>query len=90
MKKSYNAPKLLVERFELKQRITESCTVYQGESVLIGAPSHADKNSCGWKVGEGMILWPSAPACTIPTSIDAESGGVCYNNPGTGVTVFIS
>ena len=94
MKKTYSAPKLLLERFELKQRITGACTVYNGETAVIGKPSHADKTVCGWQIGEGMILWPSAPACTIPLSVDAESYGLCYNNPGDGagggVSIFAS
>ena len=90
MKKNYSTPKLLLERFELKQRIAESCTVSGDPDKGIGTPSYADKFSCGWKIGEGMILWPSAPACTMNNSVDADINGTCYNNPGNGTTIFIS
>ena len=89
MKKNYSAPKLLLERFELKQRITESCST-TGSVGSLGSPSSADKGSCGWKIGEGMILWPSAPACSIHKSVDEEVGNICYNNPNPSVALFIS
>ena len=90
MKKNYTAPKLMVERFELKQRIAESCSIYGTPAQSMGTPSSADKYSCGWKIGEGMILWPSAPSCTIDRSVDMDVNGTCFNNPGGGVTIFIS
>lgn len=96
MKKNYSAPKLLLERFELKQSITESCNVVGDDSAPgkgIGTPSLADKVVCGWRIGEGMILWPSAPVCTVERSVDAEIGELCYNGPGgsgNGYVPFIS
>ena len=90
MKKKYSTPKLLLERFELKQRIAESCTITNGVGKNIGTPSSADKYSCGWKIGEGMILWPSTPACTMNNSVDADINGTCYNNPDGGIAIFIS
>lgn len=92
MKKNYSAPKLLVERFELKNRITQSCGALQNaDAQNLGSPSLADKASCGWKIGEGMILWPSAPACTVLKSADEQVGPLCYNNPGGGGSgLFIS
>ena len=65
MKKSYSAPRLLIERFELKNRITQSCTRSgsdDGKYSVRGTPSLADKASCGWKIGEGMILGKSINA----------------------------
>ena len=93
MKKNYTAPKLLLERFELKQRITESCGGSSGPGKGIGVPSTADKSSCGWQIGEGMILWPSAPACTLNRSVDEEINGICYHNVGSssdGGGMFVS
>lgn len=98
MKKSYSAPKLLIERFELKNRITQSCSSSGsgsggGKSPVRGTPSLADKASCGWKIGEGMILWPSAPSCTMNTPVDGAIGTLCYNAPnvgGGGGSPFIS
>ncbi len=89
MKKNYNAPKLLVERFELKQRITESCT-NSGNTNGLGSPNSADKASCGWKIGEGLILWPSAPSCTLQKSVDESINGTCYNGINPDLVIFIS
>ena len=89
MKKSYSAPRLLIERFELKNRITQSCSAVGdggggGKYPVRGTPSLADKASCGWKIGEGMILWPSAPSCTMNTPVDGAIGTLCYNAPNVG------
>ncbi len=91
MKRIYQKPMLLLERFELKQSITLSCSA-ASVSGIIGAPNSADKLTCGWEVASNMVLWlgePTSP-CTIPMSEDATGYDVCYNNPLSGYTIFSS
>ncbi len=91
MKRIYQKPMLLLERFELKQSITQSCTAASLPSVM-GKPNSADKLSCGWEIATNMVLWlgePSSP-CTIPLAEDATGNDLCYNNPGSGYTIFSS
>ena len=91
MKRMYQKPMLLLERFELKQSITQSCTANAAPSV-IGTPNSADKLSCGWEVATNMVLWLSDPSspCTIPLAEDATGYDLCYNNPANGYTIFSS
>lgn len=85
MKKIYQKPGIYVENFGLSQSIAATCGVGNAESTL-GKPSLADKNSCGWDMGN-MIIWVERPACKdlMP---DTDMGFGCYNNPNGGVTVF--
>ena len=91
MKRNYQKPMLLLERFELKQSITISCSAASAAGI-IGSPNAADKYTCGWEVASNMVLWLSDPTspCTIPLSEDATGYDVCYNNPANGFTIFTS
>lgn len=86
MKKIYQKPGIYVENFGLSQSIAATCGVGNPESTL-GKPNQADKNSCGWDMGN-MVIWVTAPACQIPMGENADFNGFCYNNPNGGVTIF--
>lgn len=89
MKKQYSKPGIIIEDFRLSQNIA-SCWSEPGGNSL-GKPSHWDKSSCGWDMGN-MIVWTtSTKDCTsfdIPA--DGEIDGVCYNNPSGGNSIFSS
>lgn len=88
MKKTYQKPKISIERFVLSQTIAQSCGYVSGNSS--GKPTHANKNTCGWDDGYGDVYWLSADTCTEIVSEDFTNGEYCYNNPNGGVSIFAS
>lgn len=89
MKKTYQKPKISVERFTLSQTIAQSCGyVSGGESS--GHPAHADKNTCGWDDGHGDVYWLTPDVCGEVVGDSFTNGEFCYNNPSGGITIFAS
>ena len=94
MKKVYTKPVLVMDDFTLSQSIAHNC----GHMLDHKQATLKYKDSCGWDLGIDLeykaggtdILWVSAPACSIPTSANAEGAGVCYNNPEGGFNIFNS
>lgn len=89
MKKTYVKPALAVESFVLSQSIAANCGVSGGETEW-GRPCHGDKTICGWEDILGRVLWLSEPACKEIVGPDYGYGGICYNNPNGGATIFAS
>lgn len=88
MKKTYVKPALAVESFVLSQSIANNCGAPWGGTVD-GAPNHADRNNCGWKVGDWVLWVEAGSVCDIPTSVDDPvNGNICYNTPDGGYTIF--
>lgn len=91
MKAVYKKPEIRIERFTLSQTIA-SCGAAQDSTL--GGPNQGTKATCGWVVGS-EVYWSSLPACddgtgeAYPEGWD-ELGGVCYNNPNGGTTIFSS
>lgn len=89
MKKTYQKPKVRIEKFSLAQTVAQSCGYVHG-GAQEGQPTYRDKSSCGWDDGYGTVHWPTKPACQCETSPDLEIGEVCYNNPNGGFSIFAS
>lgn len=83
MKKAYRKPLLIVERFTLSQTIAHNC----GDNLDFGMANYATKETCGWKIAEGMIIFMDDKNCTHLTEYFA---GICYNAPAGGQSVFNS
>lgn len=89
MKKTYQKPKISIERFVLSQTIAQSCGYVSGSSS--GKPTHTNKNTCGWDDGYGEVYWLNAEnSCKELVGEDFTNGEVCYNNPNGGVSIFAS
>lgn len=94
MKEIYCKPHLRVERFTLTQNIASSCGGTAPDATW-GAPSLADKATCGWQLfpADGApIIWLDAAAsnCTQTAGASDEINGICYNNPAGIFTIFTS
>lgn len=88
MKQTYVKPRIIVERFGLTQSIAAGCGV--NASNTLGKPTHYTKETCGWEMADGLILFvDSVTACTYDVEPDALVEGVCYNNPD-GAMIFSS
>lgn len=88
MKRNYQKPEIRLESFVLTQSIAMSCG-FNPDNTSFGFPTHADRYSCGWSYG-GEVIWISKDPCSDEYSPDLELGGVCYNEPNGGVTIFAS
>lgn len=88
MKRNYQKPEIRLESFALTQSIAMSCG-YDPNNTDLGFPTHADKSSCGWNDGLDVI-WTQTPPCDYVYQDNANVGGVCYNEPNGGVTIFAS
>lgn len=88
MKEAYVKPALHLERFALSQNVASGCGAPGGGGSL-GKPTHWDKSTCGWDLGN-MLLWVAEPACSSLVGADENVGGVCYNNPDGGYNIFSS
>lgn len=87
MKKAYVKPALALESFVLSQSIASTCNV-PGGGTSLGKPGHSSRETCGWDVG-GLILWVNdSTGCNLPTEIDENVSGICYNAPAGGFTIF--
>lgn len=85
MKQNYVKPTIMIERFSLCQNIAAGCTT--GNEW--GSSNHGDKSSCGWQTPGGDVIWlDGSGVCNDYYGPDDEFGGVCYNNPGGGLTIF--
>lgn len=86
MKQTYVRPTISVERFSLTQNIAFGCAPHNDDW---GHCNHWSKDTCGWMLPDGQtIAWLAAPACNDLYGIEDEINGVCYNNPGGGMTIF--
>lgn len=83
MKKAYKKPVLLVECFTLSQTIAHNC----GENLDFSMGTLKDKNSCGWRVAGGKVLFIDPTICSLPME---NFFGVCYHAPEGGYNVFQS
>lgn len=88
MKKTYQKPRVCIEKFVLSQNVALSCGYTDEE--FIGRPEHTEKNSCGWNNGFGRVYWLEKPTCGFEVDENFDTGEVCYNNPNGGVTIFAS
>lgn len=84
MKQNYVKPTIMIERFSLCQNIAAGCA--PGNEW--GSANIGDKSSCGWITPGGQILWLEGTVCKDHYGPDDEFYGVCYNNPGGGMTIF--
>ena len=89
MKRVYEKPGIYVENFSLSQSIADGCGAAH-ESTL-GNPNHADKQNCGWDMGN-LVIWTDATntKCNFFLEEDTPFEGVCYNNPNGGASIFAS
>lgn len=83
MKKAYKKPVLLVECFTLSQTIAHNC----GENLDFSMGTLKTKESCGWKIAEGTVLFIDRTNCNL---IMDYFLGVCYNAPAGGFNIFQS
>lgn len=85
MKQNYVKPTIMIERFSLCQNIASDCTA----GTEWGSAAHADKYSCGWYNPSGEILWLiDSNVCNDHYGPNDDVGGLCYNNPNGGLTIF--
>lgn len=82
MKKAYNKPLLIVERFALSQTIATGC----GENV-VGEPLHTRTYNCAWDMG-GVIILQTTEICGENASDVWDF--VCYNAPEPSMSIFHS
>lgn len=85
MKQTYVKPSIVVEDFSLTQSIANTCGVHNNEW---GHCNHWNKETCGWETPGGDIIWLEHSVCTDAYGPDDEFIGICYNNPGNGMTIF--
>ncbi len=89
MKETYVKPQLQIEYFALSQSIAAGCGAVAGGNTL-GKPSHWNKTTCGWDMGN-LVVWTEANiGCTVKWGEDDEFNAVCYNNPNGGNSIFSS
>lgn len=88
MRRVYKKPMARVEYFALSQTIANYCGA---NSVDLGFAALEEKPKCGWQIDDD-IYWTDALGsnCTeiVPDNVDI--GGICYQNPEGGVSVFNS
>ena len=82
MKKAYNKPLLIVERFALSQTIATGC----GENVE-GKPLNTRTYNCAWDMG-GVIILQTTEICRDNASDVWEIA--CYNAPEPSMSIFHS
>ena len=85
MKKAYVKPGMYVENFTLSQSVAAGGCGAAQDSTL-GKPGLADRNACGWDMGNAIIWTLGEANCDFPGADEYE--GVCYNNPGPGNAIF--
>lgn len=89
MKGKYVKPQLNIEYFSLSQSIASGCGSVPGGNEL-GKPSHWDKASCGWAMGDTVVWTEENTGCNLKWGADDPWDAVCYNNPDGGNSVFSS
>ena len=86
MKKAYNKPLLIVERFALSQTIASGC----GDMRRYGYPTLARKWECGWDFNDAVVIFlKGVTGCDLQLEYD-DWEGICYNAPAGGMNVFHS
>lgn len=85
MKQTYVKPSVVVERFSLTQNIASTCGAYDNEW---GQCNHWNKETCGWQTPYGSVIWLDYPICDDHYGPNDDFNGICYNNPGNGLTIF--
>ena len=86
MKKTYVKPALTLESFVLNQSIADSCGTTNPD---FGRPGFGTKETCAWIDSWGDAYWlDSMDVCTTKAGENVDIGGICYNNPNSGVTIF--
>lgn len=88
MKKQYMKPGIIIEDFRISEHIS-TCGVPGGGTTL-GKPNHWSNSTCGWALDDTTILWVGEPICNEKTGIDEDVGGICYNTPSNGYSIFSS
>lgn len=96
MKKQYSKPGIIVENFSISQNIATGCGA--AHDSIWGSPNHWTKETCGWKNQWNQVLWYEKTICdNIIAKPDPDNGipegdvgGICYNNPVNGMTIFSS
>lgn len=91
MKKEYIKPGIIIEDFTISQSISAGCGAHPGGNST-GKPNHWNKTTCGWQVGNGIVLWLDelANPCTEGNEENEIVSGICYNNPEGGNSIFSS
>ena len=88
MRQEYKKPMARVEYFALSQTIADTCGA---NSADLGFAALNEKPACGWQIDD-MIYWTNAQGSNcnqiVPANVDI--GGICYQNPEGGVSVFNS
>ena len=86
MKKAYNKPLLIVERFALSQTIASGC----GNMSQYGYPTLARKWECGWNLNDAVVIFlEGVTGCDLQLEYDAWEG-ICYSAAAGGMNVFRS
>ena len=89
MKKEYSKPGIIIENFELVQNIAAGCGAAHESDW--GSPTHWSKATCGWEIIEGVIAWTKdSGVCNDFYGENEGIGGICYNHPEGGATIFSS
>ena len=86
MKETYVKPVIYFESFALTQTIARNCG--DTHTSTLGESNHYNENTCCWVIG-GITLF-FEDHCNYPMDDGEEIEGLCYNNPGSGQTIFSS
>lgn len=85
MKKAYNKPLLIVERFALSQTIASGCA----DMREYGYPTLARKWECGWDFNGAVVIFLEGVTGCVEQIKDGVYG-FCYNGPVGGMSIFHS
>lgn len=88
MKKQYSKPGIIIEDFIIAQNIASCGAVAGGNSL--GKPNHWTKTTCGWDMDGIIAFLEGTTICNYPVEEGTDFGGICYNNPGGGNSIFSS
>ena len=86
MKKAYNKPLLIVERFALSQTIASGCN----DMSRYGDPTLVRKGECGWNLNDAVVIFLEGVVKCEWQIEDGSMDGICYNAPEGGMNVFHS
>ena len=83
MKKIYNKPQVMIERFSIVHTGARDCSDNLPKEFI----TLSDLPKCKWDLGSGITYFLYEYQCTI----DGEySSGACYNNPSEDMLLFHS
>lgn len=86
MKKAYNKPLLIVERFALSQTIASGCD----DMSQYGSPNFVRKGECGWDFNGAVVIFLEGVTGCVEQIEDGTWASICYNAPVGGMNVFHS